>query len=104
MHFVKKSLVLLTLLSLSSCVVKPTMTHEYHKNCKVVKKKIKLSVEQMEIFDELNCSGSHECKSQFLGQIVGATLVFPISAFISGSIAVVGNTFYWLNEQGQCES
>ncbi|KGJ89427.1 hypothetical protein [Thalassotalea sp. ND16A] len=89
-------------LLLCSCVVKPTVTTEYDNKCQIVKKKVELSVEQVELFEQLNCSGNDECKAEFLGQVVGAAVVFPLSAIVSGSIAVVGNTVYWLNEQGQC--
>lgn len=87
---------------LCSCVVQPTFTQAYDKKCQVVKQKVELSVEQVKGFDQLNCSSSHDCKAQFLGQVVGAAIFFPLSAIISGSIAVVGNSIYWLKEQGQC--
>lgn len=88
--------------TLCACVVKPNVTSSYDDKCQVVTKKIELSMEQVQAFHGLNCSSNHQCKAQFLGQIAGAVLVLPLSAIISGSIAVVGNTMYWLNEQGQC--
>ena len=89
-------------LVLCSCVVKPMFTEAYDKKCHVIKKKIELSVEQLQGFEQLNCSGSHDCEAQFLGSIVGAAILFPLSAVISGSIAVVGNTIYWVIDQNKC--
>ncbi|OUS30714.1 hypothetical protein A9Q98_04200 [Thalassotalea sp. 42_200_T64] len=102
MHLPKIILLFSFSLLLCSCVVKPTVTSEYDNKCQIVKKKVELSVEQVQFFEQLNCSGNHQCKEEFLGQVVGAALVFPLSAILSGSIAVVGNSVYWLYEQGQC--
>lgn len=90
------------LLLLCSCVVKPTVTTVYDDDCQITKNKVELTVEQVNTFYQLNCSRSHDCKSQFVGQVVGAAIVLPLSAIISGSIALVGNTIYWLNEKGRC--
>ena len=103
MYLLKSLLFTFIFFTLCSCVVMPKVTHEYDEDCTVVKKKVELSVDQLQMFNQLHCSGSHECKSQFLGQVVGIALILPISAIISGSIAVIGNSIYWLNEQGKCE-
>jgi hypothetical protein len=42
--------------------------------------------------------------SQFLAQVAGSAAVFSVSALVSGSIAVVGNSVYWLDEQGECDN
>lgn len=89
-------------LLLCSCVVKPKVTSAYDNNCQITKNKVELTVEQVNMFYQLNCSTSHDCKAQFVGQVVGAAIVLPLSAIISGSIALVGNTIYWLNEKGRC--
>jgi len=54
------------------------------------------------MFDDLECSNKGDCKTMFLSNIIGSIIVFPVSAIISGSIAVVGNTIYWVEEYGQC--
>ncbi|WP_286263204.1 hypothetical protein [Thalassotalea atypica] len=92
----------LIILSLTGCAVVPSVNKEYDKQCNIVKKNIELSIEQVDAFDQLHCSSNHECKADFLGQVAGAALIFPVSAVISGSIAVVGNTMYWLTELGEC--
>jgi hypothetical protein len=88
-------------LTLSSCVVKPTFKSDYDQDCQMLKREVQLSVEQVGHFQSLHCS-NEECMSQFLIQVVGATIIFSTTAVISGSIAVVGNTLYWVDEQGKC--
>ncbi|WP_371189275.1 hypothetical protein [Thalassotalea maritima] len=70
--------------------------------CQIEKKRIELTVEQLGNFKAINCLNNHDCKAAFLSQIVGAGLLLPVSAIVSGSIAVVGNTAYWMMEQGEC--
>lgn len=81
----------------------PSVSEKYDKECQIVRKKVELTVEQVQAFEQLNCGSSHECKNQFLGQVIGATLIFPVSVVISGSIAVIGNTMYWLKAQHACK-
>ena len=80
----------------------PKFTEKFDKKCQTVQKKVELSIEDAGIFGELECPNKEECKAQFLGQVLGSVIVLPVSAIISGSIAVIGNTVYWLEEQGQC--
>jgi len=87
---------------LSACMVVPEVSESYNKKCQQVEKKISLTVEQVDAFHQIHCSNSHECKAEFLGQVAGAVLVLPLSAVVSGSIALIGNSLYWLQEQGQC--
>ena len=82
----------ITLSCFTGCVAVPTVSESYDKKCQIVRKKVELTIEQVQAFKQLNCGSSHDCKSQFLGQVIGATLIFPVSVVISGSIAVVGNT------------
>lgn len=102
MSLLKTSSLLACTVLLCACVVKPTVTTDYDQACQIETQKVELSVEQLAMFHQLHCSNTHQCRSQFVGQIVGAALIFPLSAIVSGSIAVVGNTLYWLNEKGQC--
>ncbi|MCJ8294688.1 MAG: hypothetical protein MJK15_09800 [Colwellia sp.] len=89
-------------LFLCSCAVMPNFTEKFDKKCQTVQKKIELSVEPLGMFDELECSDKDDCKTQFLGEVLGSVIVFPLSAIISGSIAVIGNSIYWVNEYGEC--
>ena len=85
-----------------SCAVMPTFTEKFDKNCQSVQKKVELSVKELEMFGDLECSDKDDCKAQFLGEVLGSVITFPITAIISGSIAVVGNSIYWVNEYGEC--
>ena len=101
----KAFLCALTFLSvslLSSCVVKPEFTESYDEKCTITKQRVELTVEELELFKGLQCSSNHECKAEFLAHVTGAALILPVSAIVSGSIAVVGNSIFWLKEQGQC--
>jgi len=86
---------------LTSCAVKPTVKSEYNKECRIVQKEVKLSIEQIGSFKAFNCS-NEQCMTQFLAQVAGSAVVFSVSALVSGSIAVVGNSIFWLDEQGEC--
>ncbi len=89
-------------LFLCSCAVMPNFTEKFDKKCQTVQKRVELSVEQLEMFGDLECSDKDDCKAQFLGEVLGSVITFPLSAIISGSIAVIGNTIYWVNEYGEC--
>ena len=96
----KKILIISALtFGLMGCVVYPNVTTNYSEKCKTEKKKIELSIEQVGDFKMRNCSGDHDCKAQFVSQLAGAAILLPVSAIVSGSIALVGNTMYWLQEQ-----
>jgi len=85
----------------TGCIVMPNVTTEYSERCQAEKKKIILTIEQEGEFGTRNCNGDHDCKAMFVGHIAGAAIIFPVSAIVSGSIALVGNTLYWLQER-QC--
>ena len=89
-------------LFLCSCAVTPNFTEKFDKKCQTVQKRVELSVEQLEMFGDLECSDKDDCKTQFLGEVIGSVIIFPVSAIISGSIAVIGNSIYWVNEYGDC--
>lgn len=80
----------------------PEFTEKFNKKCQAVQKKVELTVEQTAMFDNLECPNKEDCKTMFLGNIIGSVIVFPVSAIISGSIAIVGNTIFWVEEYGQC--
>ena len=102
MHYFKILIAVFFSLLISGCVVKPEMVKDYDPQCNIVKKKIKLSVKQISTFEAFACSGNHDCKAEFVAQVGGAVLLLPISAIVSGSIALVGNTLFWLQEQKDC--
>jgi len=98
-------ILLITLISLflCSCAVMPNITEKFDKKCQTVQKRVELSVEQLEMFGDVECSDKDDCKTQFVGEVVGSVITFPVTAIISGSIAVIGNSIYWVNEYGECK-
>lgn len=82
----------------SGCMVVPhtTATATADPGCAVVRKRIHLSVQEVEALGI--CRSSAECAGllAFYGFAAAASVV------VSGSIAVVGNVAYWLEAQGQC--
>lgn len=95
----------LALILLSStacaCVVVPKKVAGYDEKCMVSTQKVELTTEQIQTFEDIICN-NHDCKIEFLGAIASSALVTTTSAIVSGSIALVGNTLYWLESQGEC--
>ena len=58
-------------------------------------------MEQVQTFSDIGCIND-DCKMEFVGAITSSALVTTTSAIVSGSIALVGNTLYWLESQGEC--
>jgi hypothetical protein len=86
---------------LCACVVTPKKVASYNETCKVATQKFELTVEQTEVFNGIHCSND-DCELDFVGDIASAALTTGVSAIVSGSIAVAGNTLYWLELQGNC--
>lgn len=93
----------LTLLSstVSACVVVPEKVASYNEKCMVSTQKIELTLEQAETFDDTTCT-NNDCEWDLMEEVASAALLTTTSAIVSGSIAVVGNTLYWLESQGEC--
>ena len=89
--------------TLCACVVVPKKVASYDKNCMVSTQKIELTVEQMQVFNFVNCV-EHSCSAEIIGALATSTLVTTTSAIVSGSIALVGNTLYWAESQGKCRN
>lgn len=89
-------------LFLCSCAVMPKFTEKFDEKCQTVQKKIELSIESAGMFKDLECSNNKDCKAVFLEEVLASVIIFPVSAIISGSIALIGNTIYWVEEYGQC--
>ncbi len=82
--------------ALVACVYVPTTTSVYDPDCRTASKRIQLEPVQVGVF--VGCSG-RECGALLVA--AGATAL--ASAVVSGSIAVIGNAVYWLEEQGNCQ-
>lgn len=81
--------------SLSACIVVPKTTTSYDTGCKIITKRVELEPVQVSAVER--CGGK-EC-----GAVLAAYgLVAVASTVVSGSIAVVGNVVFWMEEQGRC--
>ena len=85
-------------LLLSGCyVVKPRVVTAYDDDCEIGYRKMVLTVDQEPLFAS-SCSGA------MCGEVALAALfVMPASAIVSGSIALVGNTVFWMEKRGRCD-
>lgn len=88
---------IITISLLSACVVKPKTVASYNDKCMVSTQKMVLTAEQMQTFDVLNCVTGN-CEAEAILAVVTTTT----SAIVSGSIALIGNTLYWMESQGKC--
>lgn len=87
--------------AVGACVVVPKKVASYDEKCMVSTQKIELTMEQAETFSELNCTND-DCDMEIFGEIASSALLTTTSAVVSGSIALVGNTLYWIESQGEC--
>lgn len=81
---------------LSGCVVVPATTTRYDAACEITSRRVALEPVQVGVF--FGCQG-RDCGAL----LVAAGVAALASAVVSGSVAVVGNVVYWLEEQGQCQ-
>lgn len=82
---------------LSSCIVVPRTVEEYDLECQVVARHMELETVQI---GYISGCANEGCAVL----IVAAAATVAASAIVSGSIAVIGNTVYWLEKQGRCLS
>jgi hypothetical protein len=82
-------------LALSACIVVPQTQTVYDPECQVMTRQVTLEAAVLGGFT--SCTGEG-CAAML------ATLGFvtAASAVVSGSIAIVANTVYWIERQGRC--
>lgn len=80
---------------LAGCVYLPNTTATYDEQCQTFKRHMRLEVQQVGTL--MGCQGD-ACVAALVtfGAVTAAT------AIVSGSIVIVGNVVYWLEEQGRC--
>ena len=104
MNFYKALLCSFLLLSICSCAVVPTFTEKFDNKCQTVQKKVVLSTEVLGPTDGFECPDKDACIAKLSGHVIGSVIIYPLSAIFSGTIAMVGNSYYWVNELGQCKA
>ena len=96
----------LLLLLLIGCVYVPKQVTQYDEECNIELKKYVLTrtdIHPTQVYIGINRCSDEACVALFLGGIVGYSLIGPVSALVSGSIVITGNTIHWLERQGQCQ-
>lgn len=89
------------IISLNACVVVPKQTASYDQKCKVAVQKVTLDVEYLESDNNWSCTNNY-CAWDISAEIAEAVFTTASSTIISGSIALAGNTAYWLESDGEC--
>jgi hypothetical protein len=103
MRVLKKLLLVGLCSGIASCVVKPKQVAGFDYECDIVTRKIELTLEQQKNIHKINCQ-NEECKIDLVAELASSIIIVPLSAIVSGSIALTGNTLYWLEEKGRCLS
>jgi hypothetical protein len=92
---VKPLITLAVVALLQACVVVPRTDAVYDQDCKILRRQMVLEVQQLGSFGGCANDGC-------VALLVGFGVVAAASAVVSGSIAVVGNVVYWVEQQGKC--
>jgi hypothetical protein len=85
-----------TCLLLQACVMVPRTNYNYDPECRTVARQMTLEPVQVAGFGGCSNSGC-----AYLLVLAGATAA--ASTVVSGSIVIVGNIVYWLENQGRCQ-
>ena len=80
---------------MSGCIYLPHTTTTYNAQCQMQQRQMRLEAQQLGTI--AGCQGE-ACT----GALVAFGAVTAATAIVSGSIVMVGNMVYWLEEQGQC--
>lgn len=98
MQFWKVISALLYVSLISGCVVAPKVADRQvpKDKCELITKKLELDLKK----SDMGCGGNPEEVYSCL-VFVGA-IVVPISAVVSGSIVLVGNTLHWAEKEMSC--
>lgn len=96
----RSTLILLSTL-LCSCVVVPKKVASYDEKCKVAVQKISLDLAPIEYDTDWSCTNDN-CAWDISADIAGAVFTTATSAVVSSSVALTGNTIYWIESKGEC--
>ncbi len=100
-HLTNRLVLILLSSTVYACVIVPKKVASYDEKCMVSTQKVELTMEQVQTFNDIDCINNN-CKLEFVGAIATSVVMTTTSAIVSGSIALVGNTLYWLESQGEC--
>ena len=91
----KHPLLVIVFAVLGGCVYLPNTTTIYNQKCQTYQRRMTLEVQQVGTL--MGCQGD-ACA----GALIAFGAVSAATAIVSGSIVIIGNVVYWLEEQGQC--
>lgn len=104
--FKTKVVIVFAIPFLNGCaVVYPKKIAYYDADCDIRAKKFVLDVTNIRAACNKEPIPSIECfKSNLIAELIAQSVISASSLIISGSIAVVGNTVYWLEKQSKCKT
>jgi hypothetical protein len=82
-------------LALTGCLVLPKVDMNQPVPCPLVTREVTLDTVQLAHIG--HCYGD-AC----LMQLTAGTVIFAVSAVVSGSVALIGNTLHWIERTGKC--
>lgn len=80
---------------LAGCIFLPQTSSVYNAECEIYERKMTLEAHQVGALGGCHNEGC-------VALLVVAGVVSATTAVVSGSVVVVGNVVYWLEEKGQC--
>lgn len=94
----KLFILLLFIITVQSCAVYPKSKYDVDdQRCELRSNKLTLGVMK----SKSTCKGSGTAGSALC--LIAASTIGVVTAVVSGSIVLVGNTVHWLEKQGKCE-
>ena len=99
-------IVLVILLFLNGCAVFYPKKIAYHDaDCDIRAKKFVLDVTNLREECAKGPSPTIEClQGNLIAELIAQSVISASSLIISSSIAIVGNTIYWLEKQSKCKT
>ncbi len=106
MNTIKKTTIFITLVFyLSSCAFYPKFSDKQNTQCNLVTKKLTLEVFPPNKKKPLNFTG-FDISDDFgilFYILAGVVVIATVSAIVSGSIVLTGNTIHWIEKEGKCD-
>ena len=95
---------MLASLWLAGCIYQPKVDHYYEADCEIELRKMTMSLHQRQelLYGQGVCSDNQGCLTIVAVKLIAAAVALPASAIVSGSIVVVGNSIFWMQERGEC--
>lgn len=101
--YIGRSILVLFILILCGCAYQPKKITHYDQKCRAVTQRLELSLEPFELaHDDSSLCSKSGCRDILVDRLGLALLIVPVSAVVSGSVAAVGNAYYWLDDKNNC--